>query len=109
LQYLVRSTKPNFSTTYTKFRQNILFVKKMFFSFGATASSGPPHSRDFKTTHNDKPHSVALLWMSDELVAQTHALDREVTGTGEKMFGNSARKKTYLRYLMMCERRKGMQ
>jgi hypothetical protein len=41
--------------------------------FGATVPSGPgpPHSRGFYITHNDIPHSVGLLWTSDQLVAET--------------------------------------
>jgi hypothetical protein len=30
-----------------------------------------PHPRGFLITHNDAPHSVGLLWMSDQLVAET--------------------------------------
>jgi hypothetical protein len=32
---------------------------------------GPPHSRGFPITHNDAPHSVALLWTIDQPVAET--------------------------------------
>jgi len=32
---------------------------------------GPPHSRGFYITHNDAPHSVGLLWTSDQLVADS--------------------------------------
>jgi hypothetical protein len=44
-----------------------------FFLFGATApiGPGPPHSRGFWITHNDAPLSAGLLWMSDQLVAET--------------------------------------
>ena len=40
---------------------------------GAAAQRGPwsPHSRGFWITHNDAPHSVGLLWTSDQLVAET--------------------------------------
>jgi len=39
--------------------------------FGVTAPSGPgPHYRGFSITH-DGPQSVVLLWMSDQLVAET--------------------------------------
>jgi hypothetical protein len=36
-------------------------------------SSGlyPPRFRGFLITHNDTPQSVGLLWMSDQLVAET--------------------------------------
>jgi len=46
---------------------------RFFLSFNATAPSGPgpPHSRGFYITHNDAPQSVGLLWMSDQLVAET--------------------------------------
>ena len=39
---------------------------------GATAPSGPwpPHSRGFQITH-DSPHSIGLLWTSDQLVTET--------------------------------------
>jgi len=53
-----------------------------FFLFGATVPSGagPPHSRGFYFTLNDAPHSVGLLWTSDQLVAETstwqHTTDR---------------------------------
>ena len=44
-----------------------------WFVFGAKAPSGPrpPHSRGFWITHNDAPQLVGLLWMSDQLVAET--------------------------------------
>jgi len=40
----------------------------VFFSFGATIPIGPghPHSWGFYITHNDAPHSIGLLWMSDQ-------------------------------------------
>jgi len=31
----------------------------------------PPHSRGFQITQNDAPQSVGLLWMNDQLVAET--------------------------------------
>jgi hypothetical protein len=42
------------------------------FVSGATAHSGPgpPHSPGFQITHNDAPHSLGLLWTSDQLVAE---------------------------------------
>jgi hypothetical protein len=42
-----------------------------YFSSGATAPSGPesPHYRRFTIT--DTPHSVGLLWTSDQAVAET--------------------------------------
>jgi hypothetical protein len=48
------------------------FVNNSFI-FGSTTSNGPgpPHSRDFLITHNDTPHSVGILWTSDQLVAET--------------------------------------
>ena len=44
-----------------------------FFSCGAAAQRGPgsPHSWGFLITHNDASESVGLLWMSDQLVAET--------------------------------------
>jgi hypothetical protein len=49
------------------------FVGILFFSRGAAAQRGPwpPHSRGFLITRNDAPHSVGLLWTSDELFAET--------------------------------------
>jgi hypothetical protein len=40
---------------------------------GSAAQCGlwPPRSRGFVITHNDVPQSVGLLWMSDQLVAET--------------------------------------
>jgi hypothetical protein len=32
---------------------------------------GPPHYREFTSTHNDAPQSVGLLWTSDQLEAET--------------------------------------
>jgi len=51
---------------------NIVHVEGRFFS-GATAPSepGPPHSRGFWFTHNDAQQWVELLWVSDQLVAET--------------------------------------
>ena len=70
----------------------ILFIY-LFIVFVATAPSGPrpSHSRGFYITSNDAPQSVGLLWMSDQLVAetstwhhserlQTDTLDRPATG-----------------------------
>jgi hypothetical protein len=36
-----------------------------------TSGTGPPHSWGFQITHNDAPHSVGLLWTSDQLAAET--------------------------------------
>jgi hypothetical protein len=33
--------------------------------------SQPPRVRGFLITHNDAPHSVGLLWTSDQSVAET--------------------------------------
>ena len=40
---------------------------------GATIPNGPapPHLRGFYITHNYAPPSVGILWMSDQLVAET--------------------------------------
>jgi hypothetical protein len=40
---------------------------------GTAAQRGlwPPRSQGFLITHNDAPHSVGLLWTSDQLVAET--------------------------------------
>ena len=32
---------------------------------------GPPHSRGFWNTHSDSPHSVVILWTSDQPIAET--------------------------------------
>jgi hypothetical protein len=42
-------------------------------SFGAKAPNGPgpPLSRVFQITYNDAPHSIGLLWMRDQFVAET--------------------------------------
>jgi hypothetical protein len=50
----------------------------MIFSNGATAPSGPgtPHYRGFTITRLDTPHSVGLLWTSDESDAETPTLQR---------------------------------
>jgi len=50
-----------------------MLVFIVLFCFGATAPSGPglPHSRGFYITNNDTPQSVGLLWMSNQLVAET--------------------------------------
>jgi len=56
-----------------------------FFSPGATNQCGfvfysplaglkPPRIRGFLITHNDAPHSVGLLWTSDQSVAETSTL-----------------------------------
>ena len=43
------------------------------FSCGSVAQCGPwlPQSWGFWISHNDAPHSIWLLWMSDQLVAET--------------------------------------
>ena len=44
---------------------------EQFFPHGATATSGPgPHYRGF-TMHSYTPHSVGLLWTSDQSDAET--------------------------------------
>jgi len=52
--------------------QNKTVDYTVLFVFGARAPSGPgpPHSRSFKITYNEAPHSVGLLWTSDQLVAE---------------------------------------
>ena len=54
--------------------------KILFFVSGATAPppphhSGPwlPRSRGLYITHNDAPQLVGLLWMDDQLAAETSA------------------------------------
>jgi hypothetical protein len=45
----------------------------VFFSFDTAIQRGswPAHSRGFKITHNDAPHTVGLLWTIDQSVAET--------------------------------------
>jgi hypothetical protein len=59
--------------SHVPLRVYYVLYNAIFFSFGATAPSGPgpPHSRCFKVTHIDSPQSVGLLWTSDQLVAHT--------------------------------------
>ena len=59
-------------TRHTSSTDSIFYII-YFFSFGATAPSGPGprHSRGFQITHSDAPQSVGLLWTSDQLVAET--------------------------------------
>ena len=42
----------------------------LFMSRQPPSGAGPPHSREFYTTH-DAPQSVGLLWTSDQPVAET--------------------------------------
>jgi hypothetical protein len=44
-----------------------------FFFHGSTAPSGPgpPQYRGFTITHSDTPHSLGLLWTSDQPVTET--------------------------------------
>ena len=49
------------------FNQDAMFV---FWCDSPHSGSGPPHSRGFQITH-DAPQSVALLWASNQLVAET--------------------------------------
>jgi hypothetical protein len=51
----------------------IFFTDGNFFSSGATAHSGPgpPNYRGFTITLKHTPHSVGLLWTSDQPVAET--------------------------------------
>jgi hypothetical protein len=53
---------------------NLVTFCKFFFSLslsGSAAQRGPwpPRSRGFLITHNDVPHSIGLLWTSDQFVA----------------------------------------
>jgi hypothetical protein len=52
---------------FSGFKNNFSFFQ------GTTAPSGPgpPHYRGFMTTLSDTPHSVRLLWTSDQPDAQT--------------------------------------
>jgi hypothetical protein len=47
--------------------------EKDFFSYGSTALKGPkpPHFSRFHDHTLDTPHSVGLLWTSDQPVAET--------------------------------------
>jgi hypothetical protein len=50
-----------------------------FFYFGTVAQSRqwPPHSWDLQTTHN-APQLVGLLWIGDQLVAETESIIRQL-------------------------------
>jgi hypothetical protein len=52
---------------------------------GAAAQHGPwgPQSSSFQIPHNDAQQSVGLLWTSDQLVAETSAL-QHTTFTTDK-------------------------
>jgi hypothetical protein len=52
----------SFSSNYPDF---------IFCGFAVQRGLWPPRSRGFLITHNDAPHSVGLLWMSDHLFAET--------------------------------------
>ena len=43
----------------------------IFFSVTPPCGPGPPHSQGLYITHNDAPHSIGLLWTSDQLVPET--------------------------------------
>ena len=49
------------------------FSKRLFLAQQPPHPSGPGsiHYRGFLITHNDAPHSVGLLWTSDQSVAET--------------------------------------
>jgi hypothetical protein len=51
----------------------IIHYYYLFIFSGSAAQRGlrPPRPRGFLITHNDAPHSVGLLWTSDQLVAET--------------------------------------
>ena len=57
---------------YVFFVTNYVAVTLLFLFLGATTPSGQgfPNSRGFYITH-DAPHSVELLWTSDQLVAES--------------------------------------
>jgi hypothetical protein len=67
-------------STYASFVQHIATITSIFifigtdytsiiFSLALQPSAGYP--RGFLITHNDTPHSVGLLWTSDQFVAET--------------------------------------
>jgi hypothetical protein len=50
------------------------YIILLLFIFSGSAAERelwPPRPRGFLITHNDAPQSVALLWTSDQLVAET--------------------------------------
>jgi hypothetical protein len=49
----------------------LLLILLFSLALQPSAGYGPPHPRGFLITHNDAPQSVELLWMSDQLVAET--------------------------------------
>jgi hypothetical protein len=68
--YQVRWNGQKFNTSNTKIFS--VLSKLIFFSRGSAAQRGLwlPHSRSFLITKNNAPHSVGLLWTSDQPVAE---------------------------------------
>jgi hypothetical protein len=50
---------------------SLIHVTIFFSGSAAQRRLWPPRSRGFVVTHNDVPHSVGLLWTSEQLVAET--------------------------------------
>jgi hypothetical protein len=57
------------------------FLKIFLIISGCASQRGlwPPRPRGFLITHNDAPHSVGLLWTSDQLVAETSTDNTQYT------------------------------
>jgi hypothetical protein len=51
--------------------QSYIIIIIIFSGSAAKRRLWPPHSRGFLIRHNDVPQSVGLLWMSDQLIAET--------------------------------------
>jgi hypothetical protein len=56
-----------------KFGKRCYKLSPLHFFSGTTTQGGlwPPRARSFLITQNDAPHSVWLLWTSDQLIAET--------------------------------------
>jgi len=64
-----------FKTTVPIFCRHMLFGKGTLYKHTAPSGPGPPHCRGFTITHTHThtPHSVGLLWTSDQPIAETSA------------------------------------
>jgi hypothetical protein len=71
---------------YCKIHFNIIFPSTFFLGATAPSGPGPPHYRGFTITQRHTPHSVGLLWTSDQPVAETstwkHSQKTDIHGPG---------------------------
>jgi hypothetical protein len=58
---------------YLPMRKQFIYLFIYFVFSGSAAQRGlwPPRPRGFLITHNDAPHSLGLLWTSDQLITET--------------------------------------